>query len=234
MVPDISLQNLARAEKEQQGPMLEPLQHGGGTGQSAGPVPPQSPAGQAGLVAQKEQGLMDIHGPLAAAQSTSLLIPLLLFLAAGAALAAWLFVKKRKKKPAPTPPWEKALDELAKSQELQKPEHALIYMETAAQILRSYIEARFVSRSTSQTTSEFFRDRVIVENPELLVHKTRLRECLERADLAKFAHLQPDQKTLLAVEESVKAFISETIPAKQPKTPPPKKGVGPDLGGERA
>jgi len=169
--------------------------------QTAGAVPPQ-PA------------LFDIYGPV----RTSEPIPYLyigLALAALLAIALLLYYlrKKRKEKlPPPIPPWDIALSELAEAKSIRTPEHGLSYMDRAGQILRRYIESRFSVQTTRQTTLEFLHSKSLQKNRDLEQFRGELQECLEQADMAKFAHRIPDTTHLMQMEDSVTTFVVKTKP----------------------
>lgn len=123
------------------------------------------------------------------------------------------------------PPWEKALLDLADAKKLLSPERALLYMDRVSQILRGYIEARFAIQSTRQTTREFLQGLTDVGGSSpLQAHKSELQDCLEQADMAKFAHHHPALGNLEQMEVAVTTFIKKTEPVEQPKASrPPKK-----------
>lgn len=134
------------------------------------------------------------------------------------ALAYWYFKKKAKPAPPPVPPWEKALLELADAKMLLNPERGLLYMDRVSQILRSYIESRFAIQSTRQTTREFLQGLTGVDDSSpLQTFKTDLQECLEQADMAKFAHHLPKLENLEQMELAVTSFIKRTEPAEPGK-----------------
>jgi hypothetical protein len=163
-------------------------------------------------VAAVPETLADIYGPVA----TSEPLPYMAIAAAiGLAvllLAAlyYFYQKKKNAPPAAVPPWDTALIELAEARTLRNSEQALLYMEKAAQILRRYIEARFSVRSTRQTTMEFLHGRELQSNPELAGYQKELKNCLEQADMAKFAHRLPENEDLGLMEDSVTSFVLST------------------------
>ncbi len=94
--------------------------------------------------------------------------------------------------------------------------HSLLYMDQASQILRRYIESLFAIRSTRKTTREFFASLNDSDESPLLEYRRELKNCLEQADMAKFAHLVPDFQHMEQMEEAVRAFITRTRPAIEP------------------
>lgn len=167
-------------------------------------------------IANQAEELHDIYGPVPIAeQPPYLLIAGIILLVLVVAVAIFWFLKKSgKPTPPPIPPWEKALLDLAEAKRLLNPERALLYMDRVSQILRSYIESRFAIQSTRQTTREFLQGLTgIGGNSALQTHKTELRNCLEQADMAKFAHHIPEIKNLEMMEDAVTTFIKKTEPA---------------------
>ena len=109
-------------------------------------------------------------------------------------------------------PDEIALAELARLQALMNPAQALNYADQLAEILRRYVEARFLIRSTRQTTREFFLG--LTRNSQAVAaikeHQDHLQECLEQCDMAKFAHCVPDRQGMETMEQAVRGFIEAT------------------------
>jgi len=162
--------------------------------------------------------LHDIYGPVNITENPPYLLIAAILLLVVLIAAALYWLKKKRKVPAPpaTPPWQQALLDLTDARKLLNPEKGLLYMERVSQILRSYIESRFAIQSTRQTTREFLKGLTRVEgNSPLLTYKTELQECLERADMAKFAHHLPNFDNLEQMEAAVTSFVKKTEPAKQ-------------------
>lgn len=105
-----------------------------------------------------------------------------------------------------------ARDKLMLARELMTAEQALAYMTRISDILRGYLEARFLVRTTRQTTREFFHtiSGSMAEHPELAQFSGELKSCLERCDLAKFAHQPATAADLAAMENSVLSFVNTT------------------------
>ena len=179
-------------------------------------VPDPQP-GQASPMAQNmapaTDTFHDIRGPVALPDSLGVLVWLLIGLAVVALAGLLLYLWKRRKKGRKLPyPHEIALIELARLRPMMNLEQALIYAEQLSEILRRYIEVRFLIHSTRQTTREFFAG--LVSNPQIGIsmaeHRDHLRECLEQCDMAKFAHCVPDQQGMEAMEQAVLGFIEAT------------------------
>ena len=175
------------------------------------------PQGQASPMAQNmapaTDTFHDIRGPVVLPDSVGVLVWLLIGLAVVALAGLLLYLWKRPKKGrTPLSPQELALIELARLRPMMNPEQALIYAAQLSEILRRYIEARFLIHSTRQTTREFFA--ALVSNPQIgssmAEHHDHLQECLEQCDMAKFAHCVPDQQDMEAMEQAVRGFIEAT------------------------
>lgn len=174
-------------------------------------------------ISQQAGQLHDIHGPVPIKEQPPYLLiaGIVLFVLLLAAIIFWLLRKRGEAAPPPVPPWEKALLDLADAKRLLNPERGLQYMDRVSQILRRYIESRFAIQSTRQTTREFLQNLTGVGGKSpLQTHKNELRDCLEQADMAKFAHHIPKIKNLEMMEDAVTTFIKRTEP---PETSKPIK-----------
>lgn len=194
----------AAAGEPQLSPPLQLLQPRQSPGQTA-----QQPAAPATL--------HDIHGPIALPEPVPYLLYSLIGLAALVLLLGlyWWLVKRKKPATPSIPPGMRARDELMRARELMTPQQALIYMERISEILRRYLEARFALHTTRQTTREFFQS-LAGEVPDSLAlsgFNTELKTCLERCDLAKFAHQPAAVSHLQEMENSVLNFVNQTEPA---------------------
>jgi hypothetical protein len=164
--------------------------------------------------------LRDIHGPVPIKEQPPYLLiaGVILLLLLLLALLYWFFKKRVKPAPTPVSPWEKALLELADAKMMLSPERGLLYMDRVSQILRCYIESRFAIQSTRQTTGEFLQGLTRAgDSSPLQTYKTELKECLEQADMAKFAHHLPKLENLEQMEIAVTSFIKRTEPAEPVK-----------------
>lgn len=157
----------------------------------------------------------DIYGVVPTEGSTPylyIIIGVLLVLVA-VALVYWWLKKRGKKVLTPViPAWERAMTDLNAAKSLQNKEQGRAYMDRASQILRHYIEQRFAIKSTRQTTREFLYSLGGDNSPELSSYKPELQDCLEQADMAKFAHKQQDEENLFVMEEAVTTFVQSTRP----------------------
>jgi hypothetical protein len=184
-------------------PPLKLLQSGQTPGQTAAtdtvPVP---------------QNLHDIFGPVLLPDPVPyLLYGLIAFSMLVLLLAAyWWFYKRPKPAAPPIPPGILARDELMRARELMNPEQTLHYMERVSEILRRYLESRFQLRTTRQTTREFFQSLTarIHDNKAISGFSLELKSCLERCDLAKFAHQPSSVEHLQEMENSVLNFVNQT------------------------
>ncbi len=177
-------------------------------------------------VSKQDEELHDIYGPVPLKQQPPYLllagaVCLLLLISA---LLYWFFKKKGLRPAPPIPPWEKALMDLAEARTLLNPERGLLYMDRVSQILRSYIESRFAIQSTRQTTREFLQSLTAAgDSSPLRTYKTELQDCLEQADMAKFAHHLPQMDNLEKMEVAVTTFVQTTEPAEPAETAKPAK-----------
>ena len=173
------------------------------------------PAIQNQPLSSQNKELHDIHGPVPIAEQPPYLLfagIVCLLLLAIAALLWYLRRKSTSVQPA-TPPWERALQELAEAKSLLSPAQGLFYMDRVSQILRAYIESRFAIQSTRQTTREFLHSLTGVgDSSPLRTYKTALQDCLEQADMAKFAHQLPQLDNLEQMEAAVTNFVQQTTP----------------------
>lgn len=198
---------------------------------------PSNPVPQGALPAS--EALHDIRGPVLLPEAHDMLFWFLggLALLIIAGLLLFFYWKRRKKRRCQFGPHEVALAELASLRPLMNREQALIYAARLSEILRRYIEARFLIHSTRQTTQEFFSSLTRTlqatatdglnprePGPESRLHladlaatvsimeehRDRLHECLDQCDLAKFAHCVPDQQGMEALEQAVRGFIEAT------------------------
>ncbi len=185
--------------------------------QRLSPATPGSPGSPAAArqTDDVQQELRDIYGPVTIAEPVN--YPLIAGICTALAiilLVIFLLLKNKKEKTAPpVPPWEKALSDLSRARSLMTPEKGLSYMDRASLILRSYIETRFGIRSTRQTTTEFLHGLEAKPHADLKPFKKELRLCLERADMAKFAHQLSNIDSLLQMEEGITGFVNNTRPA---------------------
>lgn len=166
----------------------------------------------------KTEALHDIHGPVPTSDYPPYLMEAAIVLLVLVLLGLLFFFLKRRKKPQPPPlhSWDKALMELDEARQLMHSGESLLYMDQAGQILRRYIELRFALRSTRRTTREFFASISDSGPSALLEYRMELQTCLERADMAKFAHLVADEKYMQQMEEAVRTFITRTRPEMKP------------------
>ncbi len=172
--------------------------------------------------------LHDIYGPVPIADPPPYLLiaGIVLLVSAGSRLILLAVQKKAQPAPPPIPPWQRALQDLADARKLLNPERGLLYMDRVSQILRSYIQSRFAIHSTRQTTREFLNGLTRIDGSSpLQTYKSELQDCLEQADMAKFAHHLPSLGNLEQMEVAVTTFIKKTEPA-EPQQPTKKAKRG--------
>ncbi len=168
------------------------------------------------------EDIQDIYGPVPITQSHNLLLLIGLGIFALLGAVALFFFLKRRKDDVPLPtPGEIALAELKAARVLLEQGQSLSYVDRLSEILRHYIEKQFAIRSTRQTTNEFLHclsRESSTPNTILQDHAKSLQHCLERCDMAKFAHDSPGRNGMDDMENSVLHFVHST-------TNPEKEGV---------
>ncbi len=168
------------------------------------------------------QSLHDIYGPVLLPDP----VPYILYSSIALAMLAllliayWWFYKRPKPTAPAIPPGILARDELMRARELMNPEQTLNYMERVSEILRRYLEERFQMHITRQTTREFFQSLTagITNNDALSGFSLELKKCLERCDLAKFAHQPSSVEHLQEMENSILSFVNQTEQPAQSST----------------
>ncbi len=194
--------------------------------QKNGPAPQNQP-----LSAQDGE-LRDIIGPVVIAEQPPYLIiaGVICLLLVIAALIFWYLKNKKLPAPPPMPPWERAFLDLAEAKSLANAERGILYMDRVSQILRAYIESRFAIQSTRQTTREFLHSLTgIGDSSPLRTYQTALQDCLEQADMAKFAHHLPQPDHLEQMEAAVTNFVQKTVPNEPPNFAKSSKPLKPPM-----
>ena len=173
------------------------------------PVPGQT------LMGNGIEDIHDIQGPIILPESTNfrpfIIIAALTLLLIG---LIFFFIKKRQKSAPALPAHEIALAELAKAKAWMNKNKGLLYAQRLSEILRQYIESRFSVHSTRQTTAELLTtlqsDQTTAD--QINQHLDDLQICLEKCDMAKFAHLAPNDQSMAKMEDAVRHFIETTKP----------------------
>ena len=104
-----------------------------------------------------------------------------------------------------------ALAEMRRIDSLHLPDsgHIEQFHRLYAEVVRQYLEKRFHLRASRQTTPEFLQ--AMKDSPLLsALQREILQECLERCDLAKFAHVQFPKDECKALSQSVHSFVMQT------------------------
>src|SRR5207302_8908015 len=131
-----------------------------------------------------------------------------LLIALGLAVWAW---RRRRRRAASLSPEDWARQEIDRLVALDLPGrgatrrfHALL-----SNVLRRYLERRFLIPARRQTTPEFLR---VASHDTLFTADQQqfLRDVLERCDLAKFAGAEPNAADCAALAERTRAFVSQT------------------------
>ncbi len=177
----------------------------------SGPAPTPARAGTA------NSDIRDIKGPIEIASSH---LPLVLGLSAATILlagGALLYLRRRRRHGQASAPaaHEVALARLAQAQTLMANGQADEFAAVLAEILRSYIEARFHLPARNRTSREFVR--ALVQDPavppQLRKHRDHLRQWLRNCDMAKFACSSLTREQMQAMLDAVRDFIVATNPA---------------------
>ena len=160
------------------------------------------------------EALRDIKGPLSL--SSRLNIILLTVILAFLAILAWLFIylSRRKKPPViipKSPAHEIAYEQLKqlKAKDLIRQRRIKEYYSEVSDIVRHYLENRFLWKAPEMTTEEFLfyvRDYGALINE----HKILLKEFLLACDLVKFAKYVPPVEEMDAIFLSAKKLVDET------------------------
>ncbi len=150
----------------------------------------------------------DIHGAIAPAEPVQWLP--WLAVAALTVLSVVLFLLWRNRKRTPEQTLEdQFLDRLDRLHPLQK-SAACRWVDSADNLLRSYLEARFSLPGTRQTTSEFIHSAAFSRLPALREFQTELQRCRQQADLIKFARHHPDSTEIQRLERTIRSFIERS------------------------
>lgn len=159
--------------------------------------------------------IRDIKGPLPIQTGNLLLIWSLGGLAALLVIGLlfmWWWQKYHRRQRA-MQAHEVALALLDEARALKDPDQARVFAARVADILRGYIEDRFLLSARRQTTREFITsltDGTRVVPPELAAHGHDLRKWLEHCDMAKFACYSPSPEMMEEMEKAVRDFIELT------------------------
>jgi hypothetical protein len=164
------------------------------------------------------EDIHDIRGPLQVSSPELWL----LWLAGGAVLAAlaygaWRWY--RHVRTAPRLPYEIALARLEKARALMTEPTAREFSIEVSEIVRSYIEARFLVRAAHQTTEEFLHNLLEPSDALLTGHRKLLGDFLHHCDLAKFARWVLSFEEMEEMYGSARTFISETGKSVAPGKP---------------
>jgi hypothetical protein len=180
-----------------------------------------------------KRGPADIKKPFAAPVTLKEIAPWLLgiiLIAAIVFLVIYAISRRRKNRPLfqrppkpKLPPHIIALQELDKLKTEQLWEHEKVkdYYTRLTDIIRVYIEDRFMMAAMEQTTFEILSGFKIKESPIDNKSYDDLREILELADYVKFAKLTPLPDENHKVLSNAYLFVKETKVEVAAETPPP-------------
>jgi hypothetical protein len=132
--------------------------------------------------------------------------------------ALWRWWKGRRR-PRVLLPFEVALERLAAIRALMEPATVREFSTAASDIVRSYIEQRFLVTATHLTTEEFLRDLLASSNASLAQHRALLSEFLHQCDLVKFAGISLTRENMESLHQSARVFVMETSKPEPPPAP---------------
>jgi hypothetical protein len=103
--------------------------------------------------------------------------------------------------------YEIALDRLESARSLMRPETVRGYSIAVSDIVRHYIEQRFLVMATHRTTQEFLRQLLDPSMAMLAAHRESLAEFLNHCDLVKFGGWSLSLERMEAMHQSARSFI---------------------------
>jgi hypothetical protein len=135
------------------------------------------------------------------------------FVALGLLYGVWELRRRFSTPPPEPPPHQWALGELKRLEKMNLPAtgQAERYPTLLSDVVRSYLERRFQLQAQRQTTAEFL-DGVRGTDHLNPAQLDRLREFLERCDLAKFAQVIPAAEECKTLGEMARQLVQETVP----------------------
>ena len=138
-------------------------------------------------------------------------------LLAGAALAGliWAWLKRPKRlppPPPPRPPWELALEELArlKSFELLRAQRYADFYAQVSDTVRKYLGGRFGYDGLECTTREAIAELRRQAISQSMFHS--VDQFLTQADLVKFARLTPTEPECMTAIAEAETIVTATLP----------------------
>lgn len=165
--------------------------------------------------------LRDIKGPLSLSNQVNFLLFLGILIVLVVLVLLWMYFKKRKKTPLAIP--KRSAHGIAYEQFERLKEKDYIrqgrvkeYYSEISDIIRHYLENRFLLKAPEMTTEEFL---FYVRDYGRLIeaHKALLKEFLISCDFVKFAKYIPSTAEVDAIFVSAKKLVDETkedIPVK--------------------
>jgi hypothetical protein len=123
--------------------------------------------------------------------------------------ALWRWWKARRR-PRVLLPFEVALERLEAIRTLMEPATAREFSTAVSDIVRNYIEQRFLVTATHLTTEEFLRDLLASSNASLVENRALLSEFLHQCDLVKFAGISLTRENMESLHRSARVFVTET------------------------
>ena len=162
------------------------------------------------------EGLNDIRGPVALPGDGWWLWLLLAVVVTGVLVAVFFFFRRKARRPVvqpkPVPPWEKALAELARLEQLSPKGEAEVkqFYFLLSGVVRLYIEERFDIRAPEMTTEEFM-ERARCSPALSQSQKDFLNNFLNVSDMVKFARFEPSSGDRAESLASARRFVENTV-----------------------
>jgi hypothetical protein len=128
------------------------------------------------------------------------------------ALCAYAIWSRRHRRPPPRhlTSSERALEGLQNTRPLMQPATAREFGIAASEVIRTYIERRFVVVATQQTTEEFLQTLLQNPNEMLARHRPLLEVFLQQCDLVKFAGTSLTVADMESLFQRARDFVRET------------------------
>jgi len=137
---------------------------------------------------------------------------------AGLGFGAWRWYRVHGRSPRKLL-YELTLEQLEAARALMQSLKGYEFSIAVSEIIRRYIEKRFNTRVTHQTTQEFLHNLMTQANTALMEHRPLLADFLEHCDLAKFARWHLSIAQMEAMHKSACAFVIETGKPSAPALP---------------
>jgi hypothetical protein len=164
-----------------------------------------------GALAKAGEDIRDIRGPKAVPGSWVLPAVLVgaLLMTLCVAYAIWRR-RHRGARPRNLTLLEQTLERLESTKALMEPATAREFGIAASEVIRNYIEKRFMVIATQRTTEEFLQTLLQSSNETLARHRSLLAQFLQQCDFVKFAGASLAVTDMEALFQSARGFVLET------------------------